>query len=98
MRKCGGMGENRRNFSGWFGRVLRIRLLKFIKNYIDISVVGITVSAVFLTFQTEMIIEIHLLLGLIIYALCAIISNDNVMKETFNDYSRKTVSSRYEIY
>ena len=52
MRKCDGMGENRRNFSGWFGGVLRIRLLKFIKIYIDISAVGISVPAVFfLTFQ-----------------------------------------------
>lgn len=47
MRKRGGMGENRRNFSGVFGGVLRIRLLKFIKNYIDISAVGITVLAAF---------------------------------------------------
>ena len=35
-----------------FGGVLRIRLLKFIKNHMDISAVGITVPAVFfLTFQ-----------------------------------------------
>lgn len=46
-RKCGGMGENRRNFSGSFGRVLRIILLKFIKFYIDFTAVGITVSAAF---------------------------------------------------
>ena len=52
VRKCGDMGENRRNFSGWFGGLLRMRLLKFIKIYIDISAVGITVStAFFLTFQ-----------------------------------------------
>ena len=52
MRKCGGMGENRRNFSGWCGGVLRIRLLKFIKIYIDFTAVGIKVSAAFfLTFQ-----------------------------------------------
>ena len=34
------MGENRRNFSGSFGGVLRIRLLKLIKFYIDFTAVG----------------------------------------------------------
>lgn len=47
MRKCGGMGENRRNFSGSFGGVLRIILLKFIKIYMGFTAVGITVSTVF---------------------------------------------------
>jgi len=52
VRKCGGMGENRRNFSGWYSRLLRIRLLRFIKKYMDISAVGIAVSTVFfLIFQ-----------------------------------------------
>ena len=52
VRKCGGIGENRRNFSGWFGGVLRMRLLKFIKSYIDFTAVGFSVpAAFFLTFQ-----------------------------------------------
>ena len=47
VRKRGDMGENRRNFSGLCSGGLRIRLLKFIKIYIDISAVGIMVPAAF---------------------------------------------------
>lgn len=51
VRKCGGMGENRRNFSGSFGGVLRIILLKFIKIYMGFTAVGITVSTAFFFWQ-----------------------------------------------